>query len=199
MHLREGQLEEAAQQSVHRLRAEALRGGGRIRDVAEQNGHLLALALERHLRRENLLGEVPRRVGSRRRESRIDGRSSPDLVTALRAEPGAAGEVGATACTRRGQSPTTTEAEPRLRRVLLLAPGTVHPNPLGDGRTQAVDSPPGLSGGRTLAWAIRRVNTDAPMRTSSTRHGKSDACRGSWVSENGLAMHFVLDTGTARS
>ena len=42
----------------------------RALEVGEEDGHLLALALERRARREDLLDEVPRRVGA----GRLDGR-----------------------------------------------------------------------------------------------------------------------------
>ena len=45
VHLVAGEVVEAAQQLVHRLGAQALGQGGRADDVAEQDRHLLALAL----------------------------------------------------------------------------------------------------------------------------------------------------------
>ena len=67
MDLAQRELEKLIQQRVHRIRAHALHQLGRVRHVAEQHGHLLALAFERRVRGEDLLREVRRGVDARLR------------------------------------------------------------------------------------------------------------------------------------
>jgi hypothetical protein len=59
----------AAHEPVDFLGIEPLRKRGEPRDVHEEHRHLLALALERAARREDLLGKMPRRIGLRRGEA----------------------------------------------------------------------------------------------------------------------------------
>ena len=58
-------LEEAIEQTVPVLGVELRREIGRALHVGEQHRHLLALALERRARGQDLVREVPRRVGAR--------------------------------------------------------------------------------------------------------------------------------------
>src|SRR4030095_4747923 len=84
--------EQAIEQAMPFLRIDALRELHRAHDVGEEDGDQLALAPERALGRENLLDEMPRRVGARlpgdcrRREVRAaivaEPRASGVLVSA---------------------------------------------------------------------------------------------------------------------
>ena len=65
MDLGQREVEEATQQRVHLVGTEALGERRRVDDVAEENRHRLALALQRAPRRENLLGEMSWRIGFR--------------------------------------------------------------------------------------------------------------------------------------
>jgi hypothetical protein len=88
------QLERLVHQHVGVLGVE-LRGQRReARDVGEQDRHLLALSLERASGREDLVGEVPRRVRLGRAEAGRLGRRG-HRMRALRAEPGAGGHRSA--------------------------------------------------------------------------------------------------------
>ncbi len=66
MDFRKRELEECVEQLVHGFRAKTLGELCRVRHVAEQHGHLLALAFERGARRQDLLREVRRGVRARR-------------------------------------------------------------------------------------------------------------------------------------
>ena len=63
------ELEELVQQCVHCLRAEPLRQGRRVRNVAEEHRKLLALAFQGGFRGQDLFGEVLGGVGLRRSET----------------------------------------------------------------------------------------------------------------------------------
>ena len=98
----------------------------RALEVGEQNGDLLALALQGGLGGEDLLGEVPGRVGVRGwrdvRPVALPARRAPHspqnfwLVDWARCRRAHGGESGA-----------TVPAELLAGRVLMLAGGTVHP------------------------------------------------------------------------
>ena len=98
----------------------------RALEVGEENGHLLPLALERRLRREDLLGEVLGRVGLRGREPRFGGAyggkrgSTPAAEVLARLVRGPAGWA------HRGQGRRTLRAESRPSRFSALAPRTRH-------------------------------------------------------------------------
>ena len=83
MDLGQRAVEEAAQQRVHLVGAETLGERRRADDIAEEHGHRLALALQGAARREDLLDEMPGRVGL--------GRGGPacrlDRLAAGRTEP----------------------------------------------------------------------------------------------------------------
>ena len=60
-------------------------------EVGEEDGHLLTLAFEAALRRENLLGEVPRGVGLRGGRTNRGRGAAGDSLATLEAEAGAPG------------------------------------------------------------------------------------------------------------
>ena len=60
------QLEASVHDAVHVLRIQLLGERGEARDVGEEDGHLAALALEGGTRTEDLVGEMPRRIGRHR-------------------------------------------------------------------------------------------------------------------------------------
>jgi hypothetical protein len=87
VHGRHDDFEGAIHDRVEILGIQALRHRGESRDVGEHDGDLLALAFDRTLRREDLVGEMLRRVRRRRRESVLCGPLLyGEAVTALAAE-----------------------------------------------------------------------------------------------------------------
>jgi hypothetical protein len=134
------ELERPIHDLVHDFRVQLLRKSGGVCDVAEEHCHLLALAFKRTPRGEDPLGEVLGGVGVRRdktsrrgcRSHRLpagetEGRTERKLGMALGAgerEPGPA-----------------RHAEPSLRRVLLLAPGTPHAAALQQARPVGLRQP----------------------------------------------------------
>jgi hypothetical protein len=101
MHGAGEELEAAVHDRVDGLRIEALRERAEPHDIGEEHRNLLALALERAARREDLLGEVVRGVGLGRGEfggawrSRNQRRAAAatELLASLVREPtGGAGE-----------------------------------------------------------------------------------------------------------
>jgi hypothetical protein len=95
----------------------------RTLEVGEKHGDLLALALQRCPRSEDLFGEVLRRVRLGRREPR---RGRADRSRALETELGRWGQLRTAVPTAQRQWRRALQAELRLGRVLLLAPGTLH-------------------------------------------------------------------------
>src|SRR4029450_2988512 len=89
--------------------------------VGEEDGHLLALALQCVFGGENLLGEVLRGVGLG------GGTARPSRSPALVAELGSGGKFNAAGGALPGQASTAVQAELGLRRVLVLTLGTLHP------------------------------------------------------------------------
>src|SRR5262249_19878990 len=63
MHLGKCYLEKAIEERVHCLRSDTLRRGSRVRQVTEQDGHLLAFPLQSASRVQNFLGEVVGGIG----------------------------------------------------------------------------------------------------------------------------------------
>ena len=102
--------------------------------VGEENGHLLALALEGLLRGQDPLDEVAGRVALGRGEPR---RRRWRGLAALVAEPGAGGKVRATLVAGRGKRRAALETELRLRRIVVPAPETLHARLPNDGETVA--------------------------------------------------------------
>src|SRR5262249_33743677 len=98
----------------------------RALEVGEEHGDLLALALEGALGGEDLLGEVLWDIRFRgteaRRCRRLASNRGPTLVAELRG-CGQALTAGAAEQAKAGSAP---QAEVRICRVLVLAPGTVH-------------------------------------------------------------------------
>jgi len=135
--LGEHQLEGAIHELVDVLRVETLGQCGEARDVHEEDGDELALALQRALRDEDLLGQVLGGVALRFRESRRERgrRGVAELFTAAVAEA-AGGWIDLVAGgTRQHQPGSAAVAEPRVRRVVLLALGTLHWQPSRAGRS----------------------------------------------------------------
>jgi hypothetical protein len=93
--------------------------------VGEEHGDLFALALERALRRQDLLGEVLGSVGVRRPEATCSGRGAHS-VPALQAELRAGGEVRGALSAFLGEPRPALQTELCLGWVLVLAPRTPH-------------------------------------------------------------------------
>jgi hypothetical protein len=98
--------------------------------VGKQHCNLLAFAFERSFRSQDLLSQVPRRVGLRRIETRCRKR---DLLanrsTALGAKLGGRRQLGSTAGAHQCQVRTTLLAVLRPRATLVPALGTLHEKP----------------------------------------------------------------------
>ena len=116
-------LEGAVHELVDVLGVETLGERGEAGDVDEEDGDLLALALEGALRGEDLLGEVARGIRLGRRRS---PRGSTDGLAALQTELRAGRQRAAALGARGHKRAPAFQAELRRRRVLVLAPGTVH-------------------------------------------------------------------------
>ena len=98
----------------------------RALEVREQDGHVLALALQRVLGRADTLGEMRRRVRNRRREAgRGVGRGAHGRG-ALRAELGGDRQLALALGAWRGQRGGALGAELSARRRLVLAAGALH-------------------------------------------------------------------------
>ena len=97
----------------------------RALEVGEEDGHLLALALEGGLGREDLLGEMFGRVGLRR-GNLPRRRGSREGPTALAAELLRAGVRGATGRAHRRQPGSALPTELHGGEVVVLAPRAVH-------------------------------------------------------------------------
>jgi hypothetical protein len=110
--------------------------------VGEEDGHLLALAFEGAARREDLLGEVLRSVGSRIRGCGTVGRTSQRpaaavaelLLCRIRLSAGRATQ-------RAGQRRSAFTAETRISRIFEAASYAPHRGPLG--RPERRDRRPG--------------------------------------------------------
>jgi hypothetical protein len=125
-------LEEAVQDAVPRLGIHRLGQLQRALHVGEQDGHLLALALERGLRREDLVHQVLRGVGERAavRRGAVWFRHLPwaraEPVSAGEAEPCRGRELRPAACATGCERRATGEAEAGALRVLVVARDAVH-------------------------------------------------------------------------
>ena len=126
MDLGQHELERACHQCVHVLGVEARGERGETGDVHEQDGDLLALALEGGLRGEDALGEMLGGVRRRAREVRGDRRARERSFPTLRTEPGVDGKLRAAHRARGDEARPTARAESRSRRTLLPAPGALH-------------------------------------------------------------------------
>ena len=140
VHLGEGGLEEGVHEDVHPLRPEPLGERRGADQVAEEHGDGLALAFQRAPGGEDPLGEVPRRVGGRRRL----GRGGPsrsrggDGAAALRAELRGLGELRPARDAGGGEPLPALETELRPRGILVPAPRTEHRGVPGRSRSGAV-------------------------------------------------------------
>ena len=156
VHLGQHDLERLRHQRVYVLGVEPGRECGEAGDVHEQNGDLLALALEGGLGREDLLGQVLGGVRLRGRRTNRGRRASGERLAALEAEAGATGEFCATGAAGERETGSATKAELGVGRVVLLAPGTRHAGASKQPRRTrserwAESNCPGLARSRTLA------------------------------------------------
>ena len=129
MHLGEGGLEEGIHENVHSLRPEPLGQRRGADQVAEEHGDGFALAFQRAPGGEDPLGEVPRRVGGRRRLGRGGPASRSrggDGVAALRAELRGLGELRPARGAGEGEPLPALQTELRPRGILVPAPRTEH-------------------------------------------------------------------------
>ena len=97
--------------------------------VRKQHGYVLALPHEGAVRSEDLLGEMPGGIGVRRKEARLNG-----AAKGLRTLPAKVVARGIARAARRAdqrQRGRTLAAELHARRILCLAPRTLHRMPLG--------------------------------------------------------------------
>ena len=159
----------------------------RALEVGEEHGHLLALALEGGLGREDLLGEMFGRVGLRRGypPHRRGAREGPP---ALAAELLRAGVRGAAGGAHRRQPGSALPTELHGGEVVVLAPRAVHEGPpptrdvgpVSDQRRCAPTLPGGLlqvkdrrlgRGGR--GWPVRVDRVSSAWRAWRTPREKS--------------------------
>ena len=131
----------------------------RALEVGEEDGDLLALALQGRLGGEDLLGEVLGRVGLRRGNP-PRRRGSREGPTALAAELLRAGVRGATGRADRRQPGSALPTELHGGEVVVLAPRAVHAGspptrdvgPVSDQRRCAPTLPGALRRSRTADW-----------------------------------------------
>ena len=173
VHVLADQLDEAVHDRVHLLRAQVRGERRRVHDVAEQHGHVLALALERRARAQDALGEVARRVGARIGRGAQRGVRG-EAPTAAAAERGAgrvrpsAGHAGRL---ERGSAPV---AVVRAGRILALAGRADHGRPRSDGARVYVFAP---AQGRARAPGPRRARAGEADPTSRSRARSAPAPR----------------------
>jgi len=116
-------------------------------EVGEQDGDLLALARKGGLRREDPLGQVLGRVGLGGGEARCRARAG-DWLRTLEAELRARGKLCPAARASKDERRRALQAELRLRRVLLLAPGAFHEHSTTRrARLRSADDSVGAGGG----------------------------------------------------
>jgi hypothetical protein len=101
----------------------------RALEVGEEDGDLLALTFERALGGQDLLGEVLRGVGLRRREPCQLGPVAAGRLPAFKAELGTGRQLSAALSAGDGEPRTALQTELRAGGVLMLTPGTPHPRP----------------------------------------------------------------------
>ena len=99
----------------------------RALQVGEQDGHVLALALQRALGRANTLGEMHRRVRGRGGEARPGVGWAADRGGALWAKLGGDGQFALALRATPGQRGGALRAEFGPRRRLLVAARALHP------------------------------------------------------------------------
>src|SRR5262249_22170318 len=164
VHLDQDRLEEPVEQRVHGLGSEPLGQRGRAGDVAEENRHLLALALEGGAGGHDALGQVLWRVAGGGVE--VGGRRAAGGGVA-QVEAAAVAEVAAGHHRRLAARAVPRELSPALAAkpgtgaILRVAPGTVHAGLLhGRGRR-------GAPGYRTPSGAWPRAGRG---RAAATRH-----------------------------
>jgi hypothetical protein len=97
----------------------------RALEVGEEHGHLLPLALQRSLGREDLLGEVPGRVRVRRDDA-LSTRRSGHRLPACETEGCARRQLPVALGARQRETGAALHTEVCLGRILLPAPGTRH-------------------------------------------------------------------------
>src|SRR6266705_7133588 len=117
--------EEAVEDPVPRLGVHLLGELHRALHVGEEDGHLLALALEGGARGEDLLGEMTGGVGARRlplgwRPDR------PRRCAAVVAEPCARGDVGVALRAAGAQGIPALETQSRVEWILVAAGWALH-------------------------------------------------------------------------
>ena len=96
-------------------------------EIGEEHGDLLALAFERRPRREDLLGEVPRRVGVGRDKAAVGQlRGHRGLAPALRAELRRRGELDATGHAGPPEGGAALLTELRGRSIVVQTVQTLH-------------------------------------------------------------------------
>jgi hypothetical protein len=98
----------------------------RALEIGEQHGDLLALALERTLGREDLLGEVLGRVALRGSEARLWDNRRDNRVPAFGTKPRHRRQFGTAALAGARQRGATFLAELRTRAILMLAARAMH-------------------------------------------------------------------------
>jgi hypothetical protein len=123
-------LEAAVHDLVDGFGVETLREGSEAGDVREKDGDLFALAFESAARRQDLLGQVRRRIraGSGLGQVGVGGPACDRQALAAAATELVARLIGhePTARARRGQLMAAARAEPPPRLVLNLTLGTLH-------------------------------------------------------------------------
>ncbi len=97
----------------------------RALQVREEHRHVLALAFQRAPRGEDLLREVPGRVGLGR-GCPLRGGERGDRLPALQTEAGVAGQLGPARRAALRQAAAAAETEAGVGRVVLLAAGALH-------------------------------------------------------------------------
>src|SRR5204863_9988734 len=106
-----------------------------VLQVGEEHGHLLSLAFEGGLRREDALREVRGRIRIRSSKARRSASLSRDRLRAFEAELRSRRKLRSAVGASKRELSGTFQAKLRLRRVLVLAPRTFQagpPNEPGD-------------------------------------------------------------------
>jgi hypothetical protein len=125
--LRQHQLKGVIHDLMDVLGIEVLGQGGERRDIDEEDGDLLALALKGRPRRKDLFGEVPGGVRLGRSEPRLSGCRPGYRMCALGTELPGSRELHAAVRARcPNKRCATFRAELRPWQVLLFAPRTPH-------------------------------------------------------------------------
>jgi hypothetical protein len=131
----------------------------RTLEIGEEDGDLLALAFQGDFGCEDLLGEMLRSVGLRRRADAPRGQRSDrvDGLAALLAELCPGGQLRAAGAAHESQPAAALEAEFGVVRVLVPALGTAgHASPFGS--ASACSSQKRMSISRYIAVAVVRCS-----------------------------------------